>query len=125
MRTIREYIRQAYDCNVLNAAMEWDDKHGATEDQWNAFTVLFPGVLAGPPLSGPPAAPEETESPFEPYRGEGWADDLLGPPPAPPRVVHPTMVCTDCGDDELVLSHEPGEEGWYRCYGSCALHRPS
>lgn len=128
--------------------------------------------------------PAEPESPFEPYRGEGWCDDLLPPiilppplqdivdhllvarppegPAAPgeppedtgdetmqgswepgpeselrgpetreamrrsllPRVVHPTMVCHECGDTELVLSHEPGEEGWYRCAGSCALHKP-
>jgi hypothetical protein len=32
-------------------------------------------------------------------------------------------VCYECGDDNLVLSEEPGEEGWYRCAGHCALHK--
>lgn len=86
--------------------------------------------------------PQLEESVFEPYRGEGWADIILPPPPpwratqegpaAPgntveeyverPRI-HPTMVCDACWDTELVLSYEPGEEGWYRCH--CGyLHKP-
>jgi len=89
------------------------------------------------------------ESVFEPYRGEGWADVILPPPPpwrapeqgpaapgdtvSPGKIpveeyverprIHPTMVCDACWDTELVLSHEPGEEGWYRCH--CGyLHKP-
>jgi hypothetical protein len=86
------------------------------------------------PLEGP-------ESPFEAFRGEGWCDDILLPPPGPitpvppcsegpsapgeppVRCVHPTMVCDECGDTQLVLSHQPGEEGWFRC--TCGiLHQP-
>jgi hypothetical protein len=41
MKTIREYIVEAAQSNVLNGAMEWDDKHGPTEEEIKAFELLF------------------------------------------------------------------------------------
>jgi hypothetical protein len=41
MKTIREYIVEAANANVLNSAMEWDDKHGPTQEEIDAFELLF------------------------------------------------------------------------------------
>lgn len=33
------------------------------------------------------------------------------------------LRCDECGDDNLAPCTEPGEEGYFRCAGSCALHK--
>ena len=33
------------------------------------------------------------------------------------------LRCDECGDDELAPCEEPEEKGYFRCAGSCALHK--
>lgn len=50
--------------------------------------------------------------------------DDLGEDSADETPCPPGLMCDECGDTDLRLSHEPGEEGWWRCLCGC-LHRPA
>ncbi len=45
MESIRHYIEEAIRANILCSTMEWDEKHGPTEEQWDAFMLLFPEAV--------------------------------------------------------------------------------
>jgi hypothetical protein len=42
MKTIDQYIREAWDAGNLWEFMGWDLKHGPTDEQWEAFKVIHP-----------------------------------------------------------------------------------
>jgi hypothetical protein len=42
MENVSDYIAAAIKTGTLCAVMGWDEKHGPTEEQWEAFKVLFP-----------------------------------------------------------------------------------
>jgi hypothetical protein len=42
MDNITHYIKQAIESNVLCSVMGWDEKHGPTLEQLEAFNILFP-----------------------------------------------------------------------------------
>lgn len=48
MTTIGEQIHAYAQIGQLGNAMGWDEKHGPTEEQWDAFMVLFPDVDTSP-----------------------------------------------------------------------------
>jgi hypothetical protein len=44
MEDIIEYVKEACACGILYSVMGWDEKHGPTEEQWEAFKILFPDL---------------------------------------------------------------------------------
>jgi hypothetical protein len=44
MENIIEYVKEACAYGILYSVMGWDEKHGPTEEQWEAFKILFPDL---------------------------------------------------------------------------------
>ena len=45
MKTVEQHIKEAWDEGRLWEFMGWDLVHGATNEQCNAFKVLFPALF--------------------------------------------------------------------------------